>query len=144
MGYSAVGASAVGLFLRALQRYASLDPVTQTVGFPYRLSFDGGLGRCNGAVFCGADTSPCGSEDATPRSRACVRVLVALRRVGRAALLGAFWCASPFLWPFFLLALFPRRPPRLGGPVSVCCLVSFFDSGYHLAVVIVSLSVFCL
>ena len=44
-----------------------------------------------------ADTAPCGSEDATPGSCACVRVLALLGGVGRAGLLGAFWCASPFL-----------------------------------------------
>ena len=40
-----------------------------------------------------ADTAPCGSEDATPGSRACVPVRAAL---GPAGLSGAFWCASPF------------------------------------------------
>ena len=43
-----------------------------------------------------AVTSPCGSEDATPGSRACVRVLALFGRVGRAGLPGAFCCASPF------------------------------------------------
>ena len=43
-----------------------------------------------------ADTSVCGSEDATPGSRACVHVLVRPGRVGRAGLPGTFWCASPF------------------------------------------------
>ena len=48
-------------------------------------------------LFCvDADNSPCGSEDATPGSRACVRALVCPGRVGRAGLLGAFRCASPF------------------------------------------------
>ena len=41
-----------------------------------------------------ADTAPCGSEDATPGSRAPVCVLALLGRVGRASLPGAFWCAS--------------------------------------------------
>ena len=49
-----------------------------------------------------ADTSPCGSEDATPGSPACVPVLVRPDRVGRAGLPGAFWCASPF--PFAALS----------------------------------------
>ena len=43
-----------------------------------------------------ANTPPCGSEDAEPGSRACVRVLVRPGRVGRAGLPGGFWCASPF------------------------------------------------
>ena len=42
-----------------------------------------------------ADTAPFGTEDATPGSRACVRVHALLGRVGRAGLLGAFWYASP-------------------------------------------------
>ena len=32
---------------------ACVDPVTDASGFPYRQSFDGGLGRCTGAVSCG-------------------------------------------------------------------------------------------
>ena len=55
------------------------------------------------------DTSPCGSKDATPGSRAWVRVLLPPGRVRRAGLPGAFWCASPFLWPFC--------PPALLGPL---------------------------
>ena len=54
-----------------------------------------------------ADTSPCGSGDATPGSRVCVRVLVLPGRDGQAGLTGAFWCPSPFLWPY--------RPPALLG-----------------------------
>ena len=83
-------------------------------------------------LFCvDADTAPCASEGATPGSRACVRVLALLGRVGRAGLPGAFRCASPFLlaalafcfaWPppgwscprlgpfFFPFAVF-RAPP---------------------------------
>ena len=72
------------------------------------------------------DTTPCGLEDATPGSRASVRVLVRAGRVGRAGLPGAFWCASPFplaalsfccAWPPpgwgcpFLGPLFARPPP---------------------------------
>ena len=43
-----------------------------------------------------ADTSSCGSEDATPGCHACVRVLVRPGRVGWDGLPGAFWYASPF------------------------------------------------
>ena len=43
-----------------------------------------------------ADTVPFRSEDATPGSRACVRELAPLGRIGRAGHQGAFWCASPF------------------------------------------------
>ena len=56
-----------------------------------------------------ADTASCGSEDATPGSRACVRVLALSGRVGRAGLPGAFWCASPF--PFAALAFCFAWPP---------------------------------
>ena len=84
--------------LCALRGFACVDLVTDASGFPYRPSFDGGLGRSTGAVSCGRQHLLFfGSEDATPGSRACVRVLALLGRVGRAGLPGAFWCASPFL-----------------------------------------------
>ena len=50
-----------------------------------------------------------------PGSRACVRVLALLGRVGRAGLPGAFWCASPF--PLAALAFcFAWPPPGWGCP----------------------------
>ena len=67
-------------------------------------------------LFCvDTDTAPSGSQDATPGSRACVRVLALLVRVRRAGLPGAFWCASPFplaalpfcfAWPLRFLCFF--------------------------------------
>ena len=70
-----------------------------------------------------ADTSPCGSEDDTPGSRACVCVRALLGRVGRAGLPGAFWCASPF--PVAALSFcFARPPPGWGCPFL--CPVFFF------------------
>ena len=87
-------------------------------------------------LFCvDADTSPCGSEDATPGSRACVRVLVPPGQVGRAGLPGAFWCASPF--PLAALSFrFAGPPPGWGcpcfGPLFALAppllLLSFFFS----------------
>ena len=53
MGLSLAGPSGVRLGLRALRWLACVDPVTDASGFPYRPSFDGGLGRCTGAVSCG-------------------------------------------------------------------------------------------
>ena len=53
MGLSLAGPSGVGLGLRALRWLACVDPVTDASGFPYRPSFDGGLGRCTVAVSCG-------------------------------------------------------------------------------------------
>ena len=53
MGLSLADPSGVGLGLCALQWLACVDPVTDTSGFPYRPSFDGGLGWCTGAVSCG-------------------------------------------------------------------------------------------
>ena len=55
----------------------------------------------------------------TPRpgpARVCVRALLGLVR--RAGLPGAFWCASPFLWPLFV-----RPLPGLTCPVCGCCWV---------------------
>ena len=40
-------------WLRALRWLACVNPVTDASGFRYRPSFDGGLGRCTGAVSCG-------------------------------------------------------------------------------------------
>ena len=53
MGLSLAGPSGVGLWLHVLRCLACVDPVTDASGFPYRPSFDGGLGRCTGAVSCG-------------------------------------------------------------------------------------------
>ena len=53
MGLSLAGPSGVGLWLRALRWFACVDPVGDATGFPYCPSFDGGLGRCTGAVSCG-------------------------------------------------------------------------------------------
>ena len=69
--------------------------------------------------------------------RTCVRVRALLGRVGRAGLPGAFWCASPFLWPFLLRSLLVRPPPGWGCPVCGCCWVfsSYFVSFPLLALV---------
>ena len=66
-----------------------------------------------------ADTAPFGSEDATPGSRASVRVRALLGRVGRAGLPGAFWCASPF--PVAALSFFFVPPPP-GSGYPICCV----------------------
>ena len=58
MGLSLAGPSGFGLRLRALHCLACVDPVTDASGFPYRPSFDGGLGRCTGAVSCGRRHRP--------------------------------------------------------------------------------------
>ena len=62
-----------------------------------------------------ADTSPCGSEDATPGSCACVSVLVHPGRVRRAGLPGSLWCGSPFLFAALSFCL-ARPPPGWGCP----------------------------
>ena len=87
-------------------------PVSRTV----RLS----TGESAGApgLFCvDAATFPFGSEDATAGSGACVRVHALRGRVVRTGLPGAFWCASPFLWPFCPSALFGP----LGAGVALSC-----------------------
>ena len=91
-------------------------PVSRTV----RLSTGDSAGA-PGLFRVDADTSPCGSEDATPGSRACLRVLALLGRVGRAGLPGAFWCASPF--PLAALSFcFAWPPPGWGCPsLFRCC-----------------------
>ena len=91
-------------------------PVSRTV----RLSTGDSAGA-PGLFRVDADTFLCGSEDATPGSRACLRVLALLGRVGRAGLPGAFWCASPF--PLAALSFhFAWPPPGWGCPsLFRCC-----------------------
>ena len=74
MGLSLAGPSGVGLGLRALRWLASVDPVTDASGFSDCPSFDGGLGRCTGAVSCGRQHPLLrvgGRHDRVPRVCAC-------------------------------------------------------------------------
>ena len=71
-----------------------------------------------------ANTSPCGSQDAMPGSRACVLVRAPLGRVWRSGLPGALWCASPFLLAV-LSFFFVRLTPGWGCP-WLRCFISFF------------------
>ena len=125
MGLSLAGPSGVGLGLRALRWLACADPVTDASGFPYRPSFDGGLGRCTGAVSCGRRHLPLrvgGRHARVPCVFACACFP---GRVGRAGLPGAFWCASPF--PLAALSFcFAWPPPGWGCPslFRCCCLSS--------------------
>ena len=75
-------------------------PVSRTV----RLSTGDSAGA-PGLFRVDADTSPCGSEDATPGSRACLRVLALLGRVGRPASRARSGAPHLFLWPLCLSAL---------------------------------------
>ena len=110
MGLSLAGPSGVGYGLRALRWLACVNLVTDVSGFPDRPSFDRRLGWCNGAV--DADTAPCGSEDATPGSRACVRVFAYLGRVGGpASLARSGACLSFFFWLLWLSAVLGRSVP---------------------------------
>ena len=52
MGLSLAGPSGVDPGLRALRWLACVHLVTDASGFPYRPSFDGGLGWCTGADSC--------------------------------------------------------------------------------------------
>ena len=70
--------------------------LTRPVSCTMRLSTGDSAGA-PGLFRVDADTSPFGSEDAMPGSRACVPVRALFGRVGRAGHPGAFWCASPFL-----------------------------------------------
>ena len=74
-----------------------------------------------------ANSSPFGSEDATPGFSACARVPGYFGRVGRAGLPGVFWCASPFLLAV-LSFVFARPAPGPGSPCflfPLFCLLSF-------------------
>ena len=107
MSLAACAAVVWRVWTRSLTR-----PVSRTV----RLS-TGDLAGAPGLFRVDTDTAPFGSEDATPGSRACVRVRALLGRVGRAGLPGALWCASPFLWPVLVRSLLVRPPPGWGCPV---------------------------
>ena len=126
MGLSLASPSGVGLGLRALRCFACVDPVTDASGFPYRLSFDGGLGRCTRAVSCGRGHRPFrvgGRHARVPCMCACACFL---GRVGQAGLPGAFWCASP-LAVAFLVALFVRSARSGLGLPCLCCFWGFFS-----------------
>ena len=85
--------------------------LTRPVSRTARPSLRGSAGAPG--LFCvGADTALFGSEDATPGSRACVRVRAPLGRVGRAGLPGACRCAS--LFPVAGLAAFFLCPSPSG------------------------------
>ena len=71
---------------------ACVDPVTDASGFPYRPSFDGGLGRCTGAVSCGRRHRPFrvgGRHARVPR--VCVCVLFLAGSGGPASWARFFW-----------------------------------------------------
>ena len=122
-----------------------VDPVTDASGFPYRLSFDGGLGRCTGAVLCGRRHRPFrvgGRHARVPRVCVCVLFLAGSGGPASWARLGAphlsfgrSWCAlclfgplragvAPFVvvaWFFFCLFFFPfPLPPACCAPVVSC------------------------
>ena len=71
------------------------------------------------------NTAPCGSEDVTPGSRACVRVRAVLAGSGGLAPRARFGAPHLFLWPFLLLSLSARPPP---GWSCLACVVSGFFS----------------
>ena len=85
--------AACAAVVRRVSTRSLMRPVSRTV----RLATGDSAGA-PGLFRVDADTGPFGLEDATPGSRACVRVRALLGRIGRAGLLGTFWCASPFLW----------------------------------------------
>ena len=110
---------------------ACVDPVTDASGFPYRPSFNGGLGLCTGAVSCGRQRGPFrvgGRHARVPRVCACAcpawpgragrppgRVLVRLS-FPLAVLGSLFACSAPsglglpclwLLFGFFFLFISP-------------------------------------
>ena len=115
---------------------ACVDPVTDASGFPYRPAFDGGLGRCTGAVSCGRRHLPFrggGHHARVPRVCVCVLCLAgsggpAFRArfgaphlpCGRFVLLvylAPSGLGLPALWVFFFPSCFsPVFPPPLSRP----------------------------
>ena len=120
------GPSGVGLGLRALRCFACEDPVTDASGF---LSARLSMGDSAGApgLFCvDAVIASFGSEDATPGSRACVRVRAFLAGSGGPAFRARFGAPHLFQWPFLLLSLSARPPPGWGCPA--CVFSGYFSS----------------
>ena len=103
--FSLVGASGVGLGLRALRCLGVCAPGHSHISFS-----TGDSAGAPGLFLVNAGTSPLGSEDAMPGSSACARVRALLGMVRPAGLLDRFWCASPFLCPFCPFSLLRLRP----------------------------------
>ena len=121
-GFVLPGSSSIGLGLRALRWFACMDPFTDASGLPYRPSFDGGLGRCTGAVLSGRRHRPF-SGRRTPRPgpvRVCLCVPL-LAGSGELASRARFGAPHPFLWSGLVRSLFVRPPPGWGCPVCGFC-----------------------
>ena len=121
MGLSLAGPSGVGLGLRALRWLACVDPLTDASGFPDRPSFNGGLGRCTGAVSCGRRNRPlrvggrhaqvpcvcaCArsswpGREGRPPGRVLVRLTFSFGRFGFLLCLAPSWLGLPPSWYFF-------------------------------------------
>ena len=124
MGLSLAGPSGVGLGLRALRWLACVDPVTDASGFPYRPSFDGGLGRCTGAVSCGRRHLPLrvgGRHARVPCVFACA-CSSGPGRAGRPP--GRVLVRLTFSFGRFVLLLC-LAPSGLGLPLSLSLLLPF-------------------
>ena len=134
------GPSGVGLGLRALRWLACVDPVTDASGFPYRLSFHGGLGQVHQGCFVWTPAPPLEGRR-TPHPgpvRVCVCLLF-LAGSGGLASRARFGAPHLFLWPFCLSALL--GPLRAGiAPVLVLSLPSPPPSFFFRFSVVVSLA----
>ena len=100
---------------------ACVDPVTDASGFPYRPSFDRGLGWCTEAVSCGRRHRPFwvgGRHARVPRVCLCV---LSLARSGGRASSARFGAPHLSVWPFLVRSLLVRPPPGRGCPVRGCC-----------------------
>ena len=132
-GLSLAGPSGVGLGLHALQWLACVDPVTDASGFPDRLSFDGGLGQCTGAVACGRRYRPlrvggrhawvpcvcacaCSSwlgRARRPPGRVLVRLTLSFGSFGLLLCLAPSTLGLPPSWSFFFFAVAVFSAPPL-------------------------------
>ena len=99
-------------------------PLTRLVSRTARLSTGNSAGA-PGLFRVDADTAPFGSEDATPGSRACVRIRAFLAGSGGPASWARSGAPHPFLSPLLLLSL-SARPLRAGVALLVLFLGFFF------------------
>ena len=128
MGLSLAGPSGFGLALRALRLFACVDPVTEASGFRYRSSFDGGPGRCTGAVSCGRRHRPFrvgGRHARVPDVCVCVLLLAGS---GGPAFWARFGAPLLLLWPLSVCSWFVQPFPGWGCPVCGCFRVFVFSS----------------
>ena len=124
MVLSLAGPSSVSPWLRALRWFACVDPVTDASGFPYRPSFELGLGRCTGAVSCGRRHLP-GTVAGRHARVQCVSACARPSWPARAGCLPERLLVCPTI-PLAALSFCSGRPSQVWGCPLRVLLLAFF------------------